>query len=362
MIPSVNERYTVSPFLLFVIIQSMQFGLRILFMAIKPIELAGQDAWISVLLSAFSIHLVIWMMYRILNHNKTDLIQIHKLFFGKWAGNALNLFFILYYLLNAAHQIRYFIEVIQVWVFPDIETWILALVLLLLVYYIIAGGFRVIVGICLLSFVNTFLFLFMLFTAPYFHFHHLLPILNHSPGEILEASRALTFSYAGVEILFFCYTFIKTPQKSEKWAHLANISITILYLAEIIFSLLLFKQEQLSTEIWPGLTKYQFVQFPFIERFEFIGASATLFRLFPIVCLCIWASSRIMKYTFSVKQSKVLPFFLLAVFVAVCLIPNRIGIQFVQRWLENIGLHLIYLYIPFLFIFDLIRTKARKTA
>ncbi|MGO4273599.1 GerAB/ArcD/ProY family transporter, partial [Paenibacillus sp. TAF58] len=221
---SVKDRHIVSPYLIFVVIQSMQFGVGFLFMAIKPIQLAGQDAWVSVLLCAISIHVVIYMMYQILNHNEADLIHVHQQFFGKWAGGGLNLIFIVYFLLNSTYQIRLFIEVIQVWIFPDLKTWPLALVLLLLTYYMVAGGFRVIVGICLLSLLNNILFVSVLFTAPFFHFNNLLPIMDHSPSDIIKASKELTFSYLGVEMIFFSYSFIKTPKMSQRWAHWGNIT------------------------------------------------------------------------------------------------------------------------------------------
>ncbi|WP_274654571.1 GerAB/ArcD/ProY family transporter [Paenibacillus humicola] len=356
-----SNRFTVSPYLIFVVIQSMQFGLGFVSMSVKPIRLAGQDAWVSVILCAIGIHIVLFMMYRILNHNETDLIQIHQQFFGKWAGGGLNLLFILYFLMISIYQLRVFIEVIQVWIFPEQKTWPLALALLLLAYYMVAGGFRVIVGICLCSFINHILFISMVFTAPFLHFNNLLPVMDHSPSEIIKAAKELTFSYMGVEILLFCYSFIKSPKKSQKWAHWAIVGMTILYIVEILFTLLLFKSEQLSTEIWPALSKYKFVQFPFIERFEFIGASATTFRLFPILCLCLWASSRVIKLTFPVKQRTALPIFLVLLFIAVCLIPDRNEIEFIQSWLSTIGVCVIFVYIPFLYVFNSIRKKVRRT-
>lgn len=359
---SAHERYTISPYLIFFMLQSMLFGLEFLSMAIKPIQLAGQDAWIPLFLCAISAHIVMYMMYQILNHNQADLIQIHQQFFGKWVGGGLNFIFITYFMLISIYQVRLFIEIIQVWIFPDLETWSIALALLLLTYYMVSGGFRVIVGICLLSFLNHIFFLSMFFTFPFLHFNNLTPIMDHSLMDIIKATKELSFSYRGMEFLFFCYTFIKAPQKSQKWAQRAIVAMTILYLVEIFFSLLLFKPEQLPTEIWPALSKYKFVQFPFIERFEFIGSSAMILRMFPIVCLSIWSSGRIMKSMFSVKQLTMLPIFLVLIFIAVCCIPDRKSIEGIQTWISMTGFCILYVYIPFLYIFSAIKMKVRRTA
>lgn len=356
-----QPRFTISPFLVFVLIHSMQLGSEYLSMANNPIQLAGQDAWISVILCGISFHIVIWMMYRILNRNETDLIHIHQQFFGKWAGGGLNFIFIIYFLLNASFQMRLFIEIIQVWLFPDLETWPLALVLLLLVYYIVAGGFRVIVGICLFSLVRHLTIISLFFTAGFYHFNNLSPLMDHSLNDIIKAAKESAFPFFGVEMILFCYTFIKTPIKSQKWAHLANVATTVSYLIVIFFSLLLFKPEQLSNEIWPQLTKYKFVQFPFIERFEFIGAASQILMVIPIICFCLWASSRMFKFIFTVKQLSVLPILLILVFTSVCLIPGRSRIEAVQTMLSEIGFYIIYAYIPFVYIVDIVRMKVRRT-
>ena len=360
MTSQIHERYTVSPYLTFVIVHAMLFGIDFLFVSVKPIDIAGQDAWMAVLLCSLGIHIVIAMMYGILNRHRTDLINIHIRLFGTWIGMLLNLLFAVYFLFISVYQVRLFIEIVQVWVFPDLETWSLALILLLIAYYIIAGSFRVIVGIGMFSLLNTILFATIFAMIPFFHFNNLLPAMTHSPNEIFNAAKELTVSYMGIEMLLFCYPFIKTPAKSQKWAHWGTLSITVLYVMEVIFGAISFKSGQLAHDIWPGLTKYGFIQFPFVERFEFIGASATVMRLFPVIGLCIWASSRIMKFTFPIRQVTVLPILLAMVFIAICLIPNRIGVDVVQYWIRLSGICVIFGYIPALFLFDMLMAKAGK--
>ncbi|NQX60636.1 GerAB/ArcD/ProY family transporter [Paenibacillus qinlingensis] len=356
-----HPRFTISPFLVFVLIHSMQFGPEYLSMSIKPMQLAGQDTWISVILCGICFHVVIWMIYRILGHSETDLTHIHQQFFGKLVGGVLNFIFIIYFLLVASFLIRQFIEIIQVWLFPDLATWPLALVLLFLVYYIVAGGFRVIVGICMFSLVRYITILALFFPVAYFHFNNLTPVFDHSLNDIIQAGKEMTYPYLGVETLFFCYTFIETPKKSQKWAHLANFVSTVSYLLIIFFSILMFKPEQLSKEIWPQLTKYKFIHFPFIERFEYIGAAAQILWVIPILCFCLWASSRMCKIMFTVKQLTALPILLILVFATVCLIPDHTRIESVQTLLSGIGFYIVFVYVPFLFIVDAVRMKVRRT-
>lgn len=175
MTSQIHERYTVSPYLTFVIVHAMLFGIDFLFVSVKPIDIAGQDAWMAVLLCSLGIHIVIAMMYGILNRHRTDLINIHIRLFGTWIGMLLNLLFAVYFLFISVYQVRLFIEIVQVWVFPDLETWSLALILLLIAYYIIAGSFRVIVGIGMFSLLNTILFATIFAMIPFTSTTYCLP-------------------------------------------------------------------------------------------------------------------------------------------------------------------------------------------
>lgn len=255
--------------------------------------------------------------------------------------------------------LRSFIETIQVWIFPQMQTWVLGLVLLLLAHYVVSGGFRVIVGICVFSLVQYMLLPTYGFLASYLHFSNLTPVFEHSFTDLIKATGQITFSYLGVEILLICYPFIKNPNESQKWVQAANFVTTLFYLSIIIFSLAFYSRDQLSNEVWPTLTMFKFVSLPFFERFEFVGVSSNLIRVMPILCLTLWAASRATKLLFAVKQSNVLPLFLLMIFTLICLLPDRQSILKGFSYVSTIGLYLVYVYIPVMYILHIFRKKAR---
>jgi spore germination protein (amino acid permease) len=353
----INERFLVSPFLAFFIIHSIQFGLGYLSFQRGLVQIVGQDAWVAVLITGISFHIVIWMMYQILDTHQGDLVYIHRKLLGKWMGGLLSIFFIAYLLLLGSTVLRTFIELVQVWVFPELKTWVLGLVLLVLAYYIVLGGFRVIVGVCFFSLLNYILFsTYALFTKD-FHFSNLTPILQHSIMDIVKSTKHMAYSYLGVEILLICYPFIKTPSKSKKWVYFANIATTILYLITVILTLAFCTQKQIIKEFWPTLAFFRNVQLPTFERFEFIGISFQLLRVFPILSLSLWAASRATKLLFTVKQYAVIPVFLLVIFIIICLMPDHRSINAVSSFVSTAGLYLVYIYIPFLYILHILRKE-----
>lgn len=171
----------------------------------------------------------------------------------------LSVFLIIYFVLLGTMVLRSFIETIQVWIFPQMQTWVLGLVLLLLAHYVVSGGFRVIVGICVFSLVQYMLLPTYGFLASYLHFSNLTPVFEHSFTDLIKATGQITFSYLGVEILLICYPFIKNPNESQKWVQAANFVTTLFYLSIIIFSLAFYSRDQLSNEVWPTLTMFKFV-------------------------------------------------------------------------------------------------------
>ena len=143
----VPERLQVSPFLVLYLIMSMQIGIGVLGYQRIIAKDAGYDAWISVLAAGLSIHIIIWMIYKICGTAEGDIVAANAFVFGKKIGNVISSIFIIYLLIFALAVLRTFIEVIQVWMFPEISTFWYSLVFLLLSVYIVFGGFRTVTGI-----------------------------------------------------------------------------------------------------------------------------------------------------------------------------------------------------------------------
>lgn len=114
-----NETKLISPFFVFFLMPGMQIGVGILGFERVIAKEAGQDAWLSVLISGLIINVLLWMCFKLLGRGPQtlDLVAIHKDLFGKWVGNVFNILFILYLIMISIILIRTYLEVIQVWMF-----------------------------------------------------------------------------------------------------------------------------------------------------------------------------------------------------------------------------------------------------
>jgi spore germination protein (amino acid permease) len=358
----VPDSRKVSPTIVFFLIHSVQVGIGIMSFQKEIVKYAEYDAWISIIIAGILVNFILFLLYKILNKEKADIIFINRQLFGKWIGNIFNLLLIIYLISITLVIIRMFVEIIQVWMFPFLNLFAISIVTLLLVYYIIDGGFRVVTGISFLGIViPLFLGFTIVFPLEFAHYENLLPVFDQSIVEYLQSTKVMLFSFLGFETLFFYYPFIKNPEKSHKWAQFGVIFTTLLYLATAIVTFVFFDRNQIETVIWPTLEIWKIVEVPFVERFEYIGISAWVLVILPNIALPIWAASRGVKRITGINQRFVVVISLLACFTSLFLIKKHTFISFLSNILSYFGLGIFAFYIPFLFIVQTIYYKVRKS-
>ncbi|WP_078378780.1 GerAB/ArcD/ProY family transporter [Sutcliffiella halmapala] len=357
----VQEQYLVSSFFVFFLIHSSQKGIGMLNFQQTAIKYAGQDAWISILLTGLSVHVILWMLYKMLSNPTKDVMEIHRFCFGTYIGNALSIILVVYFLILSTAVVRIYIEILQVWVFPTIKTWELGIVLICLIYYIVSGGFRVITGFSFFGVVIPTILLFTLY-YPFRHsqFNYLLPVFNHSFIDIIKSSKVSSIIFIGFEAILVYFPFIKNPKKSFIWSNMAALYTTILYLFVIISSILYFSQGQLEHTIWPTLTMTKIIEIPFIERFEFIFIFIWLLVIIPTTCIPIWCCTRILKKVANIKPRISLVGLLSIILISSILFDDRTKIDFLSASVSEIGLYFVFVYIPCLFLIYMIQTKRTK--
>ncbi|MEN1937433.1 GerAB/ArcD/ProY family transporter [Paenibacillus sp. 102] len=358
----VKKSSMVTPFFVFFLVHSSQTGVGILSYQRELIQRAGHDAWQSILITGISIHLVILMMYSILKDSEEgDIIAINKSLFGKIIGHLLSACFLGYMALSALNVTRAYIEILQVWIFPMIHTWELTLLVLVVVYYIISGGFRVVTGISFWGVViPSFLIIMMFFLLKYAHWNNLLPLFNHDISDLLESAKVSMLMYLGFESLFLYYPFIKNRDKSQKWAQIATLYTTILYLILTIISFVYFTQGQLKHTVWATLIITKIFQLPFIERFEYIVIFIWFLVVLPTICCYVWSFTRGVKKMCNIQPKKSLIFVILLIYIASVLIDNRVKVTILGNITSNLGFYIIYGYVPLLYVVTKIKKNYQK--
>lgn len=362
MSTEIKNRFLVSAGLTFFLLHSMQIGIGILGYERYIAQGAGYDSWISIILTSITVHILLWMMYRMLNKEKGDLISIHKRVFGKWIGGIFSFLFILYFLALGITVLISYLEVVRVWMFPNLNLIYFLVPTLLLFYYAISGGFRVVTGIAFFGvLIPSFLLFFLYFPFQYADWDYLKPVMNHSIKEIFQSSKTSVLEYIGIEVILIIYPFIKNAEKSQKWAQLGILYSTIIYVTVAIAAFVYFSQEQLQHMVWATLSMFKIVEFPFVERFEYIAIATWGLIVFPNICITIWCASRGAKRLFSVNQRYILMGMLIIGYIVMLVFQGREQIDLFINYISKAGLYAIYIYIPILFILYHLRFRRSQS-
>jgi spore germination protein (amino acid permease) len=357
----IKEQYLVSGFLTLFLIHGMQVGVGVLGFQRTVVKSAGYDGWISVLLAGIVVHVIIICMYILLKRTDGDLITIHRQIFGKWIGNAISFLFSLYFVLLATTVLRVYIEIVQVWMFPDLPTWTIAIVAACFFYYVVAGGFRTVVGLTFLGVIMPFLLIPMLLLPLEFaHFINMLPILKHSLADLAIGAKEISFSFLGFELLLLYYPFLKNRELTQKWAQLGAVATNLSYTVLMVVSLAFYSEEQLNKTIWATLTLFKVVQLPFMERFEYIGISMWMFLIAPNIAVSLWGASRCAKRIFTMNQRLALVISVVIMAIIVVLLPTIQEVNQFSEFVGEIGFYIVFIYIPLLVILQTIVLKVRR--
>lgn len=357
----IAERHKVSASLVFFLVHSTQFGIGVLGFQRYVVKEAGNDAWISVIIMGVIVHLYIWMIYQILQRSSGSLMTLHLDLFGKWIGNGLNVVWIAFFIVNSFFVLKTYIEIIKVWMFPDLNIWIFSAIIIVLLYYILTGGFRVVTGFNFFGVVlPIYIFLlFLIFPVQFADFHHLLPLFNHSPREIFNGVKEMALPIIGFETIFLFYPFVKNVHKSQKWAHIANAFTFVSYVIIMVISIAYYTEKGILKQQWATLAMWKIVELPLVERFEYIGTASWFIVILPNICLYSWCAERGLTENFGIKEKRAILFILSAIFLAVGFELDKKLLMLINTTINYTAFALIFAYIPCLYIITYIRYRLK---
>lgn len=359
----VEKQFQVSAFFTFFLIHSSQTGIGILNFQSQVIKDAEQDAWISLIITWVTTHIILYIIFKLLGGETNDLVAVHQYCFGKAFGSIMSIMALVYFWLASLTVLRAYIEVIQIWVYPTIKTWQLCFIFGLTFYYIISSGFRSLAGFSFWGVIlPSFLFFLIYFPLKHTNYIYLLPAFSHSLKELFLSSKEYALLFLGFEWILMYYPFIRSSNNKDisKWAYLGNTYTFIVYLVITLISFSYFNQDVLKHLPWPTLMMVKIVKFSFIERFEYVFIFIWLLVIISPICISLWACTRIVKRTFSIPPKATLLFLLIAEMIASVYLQEFRSIDYLVQITSNAGIGFVYVYLPLLLIIKWIKSHFMK--
>ncbi|ASF38626.1 spore gernimation protein [Halobacillus halophilus] len=352
----------VEAFYLFFIVHTLQIGAGLMGVPRVIFTESGADSWIAILLAGIYLHFVAWIMILILRkYDNADIIGIQCDVFGRWLGRTLGIVYVIYLFFILLTVIKNYIEVVQVFIFPEIPLWLMSGFLLSLMIYAVIGGFRVVVGTSFIFFLLT-IWMVLTLAQPisYMDWDHFTPILHTGAYDLLKGAYKTAYSVLGLEILFFVYPYIKNKQNIALPVHAGLALTTFLILLVTVVSIGYFSPEQLKETVWATLSLFKIISYPIVERFDFIAIALWMMVIIPNIVLFCWALIQSLKRLFQLPEKPSLYGVALLLFGASILVEYRVHIDQLTDWTSTLGFWLVFVYPVILYPLVLIRKRFRK--
>ena len=358
----VKKGNTISAFLAGFMVHGTQLGVGVLGFQRVIAKESGHDAWISVIMAGLFTHLTVWVIVKTLQkYPSSDIYGIQNDVFGKWIGTCLGVVYLTYFFMSAGVVLRTYIEVVQTWVFPNLPTWILSAVILLLAFYTVLGGIRVVAGYTFFSVaVTIWLICDLYFPLQFAQWEYLFPILDTNMEQLFKGMVAMSLTSIGFEVIYAVYPYVQNKERvvsSTQWAILVTY---LIYTLVMVVSLVFFSQGQLMRTIWATLNLKKMVYMPIMERFELVGISVWLLVVLPNIMIFLWASARGIKRLFGCNLRKSLYWILPIIYIASLALLTRQEMNRLNDIYSKIGMYVAYLYPYFLYLMVIIKQRTKR--
>jgi spore germination protein KB len=216
------SKIKLSPRQLMLVTSGFSFGSIPLLLPSSVAELAGPDAWLSLLFGMATGLLFIWIYTKLgeLNPDKT-FVEILQLYLGKWAGGAVAVFFIFSALVLADQVVWYFGDFIHTEFRPDLPVIPLNTVFITVLVFALLCGVEAMYRTTelLFAFLFTFLLIAALMLIPNMKPENLLPIMEKGASPVIKG--AIPYMVNCVWPLVFlnmvypvCFENVKEAKKS----------------------------------------------------------------------------------------------------------------------------------------------------
>ncbi|MCA1022660.1 GerAB/ArcD/ProY family transporter [Halobacillus litoralis] len=254
----------------FIIIQT-QIGVGVLSVPFELHSAARQDGWISLLIGASILPLILLAIWwTVKNFEGDSFFQLSEKLFFKWGGRVLALGYVLYFVSVGTLIIILYGRMISLWVLPSTPLWIIASLMIAVCCYLISGGLLVMGRIyTMLSVLILILFGVILYSAKEMDIVYLFPILDNGWGRVLAGVNEALFSFLGYIVSLFIYSKVMGTHKQKLRVMLYAHSFVFLFYFIIVFvSFTYFSTEEITLVPEPILYMLKAFELPVIARLD----------------------------------------------------------------------------------------------
>lgn len=298
--------------------QSIMIGTGILSLPQKMSSM-GFTQWFVPIIFGVIATFTLWPMVWLCSKYPTEhLFRINEILLGKVIGKAINLFFILQFIVFSAGIISNYMHLIQSTALPEQTITLPVICLLLLLIYIVSGDIKSIARFCMMTFFLTIgMVYFTRWAIEKGEFSHLLPLFNFNAKQFFDAFKDGYLSILGYELIMFYFPYIMDQKKAFRHSLIGIwISILICFFTTVV-SVIYYSEWQLKNVEFSVLNLFKAGEFTFVERIDIIGITLWVFLILSSVTAYVWCAKIGIDSVFKKKKIYILYLIAAIIFVIV---------------------------------------------
>ncbi len=236
------------------------------------VQVAGEDAWITVLIAGVFGLLIGGLVVSLgLRFPQQNLVEYSIDLLGSWFGRAVCIIFALFFLYLNAYLVRTFSGLLVTETMPETPFVVFNILLIILVAYGVYQGLEVITRVNDIVFPLSILVLLGIFSMgiPEMDFEQLKPFLSHSFPNMLRASLILLAFYAEGAFLLMVIPTMSRPEEVKMVVGSVSVILFIVMLVDVVGLLALFGSNETARMAFPTFEFAKTVHLGgFLERIE----------------------------------------------------------------------------------------------
>ncbi|QUI24443.1 endospore germination permease [Vallitalea pronyensis] len=268
-----------------------------------PIEAAGNDGWLAVLIGGLYPLYMVWLATIISKRfPKDNIISINVKIFGQYLGSLFNLllsFFFIYYIMTVLVSFTF---VTRIFIASFIPSAVITILTMLAVFFLTIKGLKTIAKVNVFIFYLTFIIVILPgYALVKGSIINLLPVFNSGIGEIANGGLQALGRYTGIEVIFLIYPLI-SDKKKLKGSMLKGTIIVIAIYVWLTFIAIYYLGDVTIKFYWPILVIADSVQIPIINLFRYVFMLFWSLIIYRINGNLLYFSSMIIKDVTHVKE------------------------------------------------------------
>lgn len=292
------------------------------------VDIAQQDAWLSVLLGSLLATLGTYLLVRLATRFPGEnLFQFSKKVWGRPIALIIALGFLSFW---AVYLIMLFEDssaANKLLFLPLTPSLVPMLLLAFAAAWLVAHGFPAVIRLFQLMLVFFFppLLLIYVLSLRIVEWDNFLPVLANGIMPVVKGAVYYAGVLQGLELILFLSPFLTSVKKAVRPALAGITVVNLLGLTHTVIAIGILGTENIREALWPGIDTISLIELPGfpVERYELLLTLPWLIGMFTTMCLVLYLLSYSILQVFNLRHKKVLIFAVAgAVVAATYLYPN----------------------------------------